>query len=110
MSNPVAALRTVNEGGREYTSLLFTCPGCAEISGSGLHMLPVNSDWKTPQWSFDGDLEAPTVNPSILTRYNDGVCHSFMRAGALEFLGDCTHSMAGQTVPLPPLPDWVVEE
>jgi hypothetical protein len=36
------------------------------------------------------------------------VCHSFVVAGAMQFLGDCTHVLAGQTVPIPawPCPDW----
>lgn len=28
------------------------------------------------------------------------VCHSFVTDGEIQFLGDCTHKMAGQTVPL----------
>ncbi|MCZ4340562.1 hypothetical protein O4H52_03015 [Sphingomonadaceae bacterium G21617-S1] len=32
------------------------------------------------------------------------VCHSFVRNGQIEFLSDCTHALAGQTVPLPPFP------
>ncbi|MDQ4681435.1 DUF6527 family protein [Stenotrophomonas maltophilia group sp. RNC7] len=28
-------------------------------------------------------------------------CHSFVRGGQIEFLSDCTHAMAGKTVPLP---------
>ena len=28
-------------------------------------------------------------------------CHSFVREGRIEFLGDCTHAMVGQTVDLP---------
>lgn len=35
----------------------------------------------------------------------DNVCHSFVRAGKIEFLGDCTHALAGQTVALPDWPD-----
>ena len=31
----------------------------------------------------------------------DAACHSFVRNGKIEFLGDCTHDMAGQTVDLP---------
>lgn len=31
-------------------------------------------------------------------------CHSFVREGRIEFLSDCTHALAGQTVDLPPLP------
>ena len=30
-------------------------------------------------------------------------CHSFVTDGQIQFLADCTHAMAGQTVPLP---DW----
>ncbi len=29
------------------------------------------------------------------------VCHSFVRDGRVEFLSDCTHALAGQTVDLP---------
>lgn len=123
--NPVAQLRTVQDGDLEYQALVFWCPGC-EYPGEdgqpqgGAHMLPVNSTTKTPQWDFDGNLDAPTLSPSILTRMNhrrergedvgEFVCHSFMRAGQMEFLGDCTHQYAGQTVPLPPMPDWLVKE
>lgn len=39
-----------------------------------------------------------------------GNCHSFLRNGVWEFLGDCAHSLAGQKVPMVPLPDWVVKE
>ena len=30
-------------------------------------------------------------------------CHSFIKDGQIQFLGDCTHSLAGQTVALPNL-------
>jgi hypothetical protein len=33
------------------------------------------------------------------------VCHSFVRDGQIEFLSDCTHALAGQTVPLPAFDD-----
>lgn len=39
-------------------------------------------------------------------QWRDEVCHSFVRAGKIEFLGDCTHALKGQTVPLP---DWPCE-
>jgi len=34
-------------------------------------------------------------------------CHSYLRAGVWEFLADCTHTMAGQQVPMVDLPDWI---
>ncbi len=102
-----ASLRTVNDHGVTYQALVFVCPGCAEISGSGFHMLPVNSETKTPSWDWDGNLEAPTLSPSILTNLHNGTCHSFLRAGVFEFLSDCTHSLAGTQAPMSDLEGWM---
>ena len=83
----------------------FDCPGCAEP-----HVIPTTGD---KAWSFNGSMEAPTFSPSILVRWRasdpddpaavaqESVCHSFVRDGRIEFLGDCTHHLAGQTVDLP---------
>lgn len=125
MTNPIAQLSTISYWPTpdrtelvKYQALAFWCPGCQELMGnghSGLHMLPVHTSAgrspKTPAWEFDGNLDAPTLSPSVLTRYDAGkVCHSYVKKGVIEFLGDCTHSLAGQHVPLPPLPDWFVRE
>ncbi|QDZ10502.1 DUF6527 family protein [Devosia ginsengisoli] len=32
-------------------------------------------------------------------------CHSFVTDGRIQFLGDCSHALAGQTIPLPPFPE-----
>ena len=100
-------LRSV-EGG----CFMFRCPGCRESHLVG------------PSWSFNGDVECPTFQPSILVagkqverddagkwtggwvRGEDGEpldmrCHSYVTDGQIQFLGDCTHALAGQTVPLP---------
>jgi len=57
-----------------------------------------------PSWKWDRNCVAPTISPSILSRAPDGdmmiVCHSFVRNGVIEFLGDCTHELAGQSVEL----------
>jgi hypothetical protein len=37
-----------------------------------------------------------------------GNCHSFLKAGVWEFLTDSAHKLAGQKVPMIPLPDWVL--
>jgi len=110
-----AKLRSL-EGGR----VAFWCPGCEEI-----HAVAVGKPGR-PNWTFDGNVDAPTFSPSILVRYdhwvppatpenmNRGpqtkvahVCHSFVRSGRIEFLGDCTHAFAGKTVPIPDLPDFL---
>ena len=35
------------------------------------------------------------------------VCHHFIRDGKIQFLGDCTHALRGQTVDLPDIPPGV---
>lgn len=115
MTNPVAIVRHVTDGEISWDGLVFVCPGCKlmwEDGASGLHMLPVNSAVKTPAWTWDGNLEAPTLSPSILTKHGGnpaGVCHSFLNAGVFDFLSDCTHPLAGQKVAMPPLEDWMLD-
>lgn len=95
----------------EYDALAFWCPGCEEMCGSGLHLLPVNTDKHSPAWTWDGNLEAPTLSPSILTgRDTPRICHSFLKNGIFEFLSDCTHKFANQHIPIPDLPDWFTKE
>lgn len=119
--NPVAQLRSINADGHIYQAIVVWCPGCeypAKDDGhpvGGLYMLPVGGDVDgRPEWDFDGNLDRPTLSPSILTHTNRPdrpepfVCHSFLRAGEWQFLEDSTHALAGQTVPMSPLPDWVV--
>jgi len=103
----------------------FFCPGC-EVTHNFYD-----------SWVFNGDLERPTVEPSIKVEYcryplvdpttgdfargADGeyildehrmlrgakkmTCHSFIRDGMIRFLADCTHGLAGKTVPLLDVPD-----
>lgn len=108
-----ATLRSVDDHGVKYSALMFSCPGCAEMhENDGIHMLPVNTTEKQPSWDWDGNLDAPTLHPSILTGKGNperGVCHSMLRGGVFEFLADCTHSLAGQHVPMPDLPTWATE-
>lgn len=120
-------LRSLSDGaGGSYVALMFWCPGCERIDADGtrtrgLNMLPISGDpSKHPVWGFDGNLEAPTLTPSILTttkaadvegsnNVGDFVCHSHLVAGVFQFLSDCTHPLATQHVALPELPRWVAE-
>lgn len=97
----------------------FKCPACKET-----HQI------RTPPWTFNGDDCAPTFRASILVAGKqikrdenghwkgeyirnangdplDRICHSFVTDGKIEYLSDCTHKMAGQTVELP---DWQGDE
>lgn len=107
-----ATLATAEDGQR----VLFRCPGCDDN-----HQIYVGT------WTWNGDLERPTFSPSVLVRAiqwdveeypretfkrraerhagvpagEHTVCHSFVTDGRIQFLGDCTHALAGQTVDLP---------
>jgi hypothetical protein len=110
-----AVLRSMADG-----AVSFWCPGCGEAHGISPSI-----------WAWDGNVEAPTFSPSVLVtsghhtpghqgpecwctynaKHPDSPapftcerCHSFVRGGRIEFLVDCTHALAGQTVPLPPWP------
>lgn len=86
--------------------LFFFCPGC-----QNLHPIYVFPSTHPQQWVWDGNVDAPTFSPSLLVEYNWGAphvlvrCHSFIRAGKIEFLSDCTHALAGQTVAMVPIPE-----
>ena len=69
----------------------FHCPGCGFSHGFDA------------TWTITGPEDAPTVNPSLLsTTPGDGNyrCHLFIRSGKIEYLADCSHSLAGKTIDL----------
>ncbi len=72
---------------------MFWCPGC-EAPHCFWTDLP-----KAPRWTFNGDLECPTFNPSLKCTTPDTVCHLFVRNGQIDYCGDCTHAFASKTVP-----------
>jgi hypothetical protein len=69
----------------------YWCPGCDCAHG-------INSTWQ-----FNGDVEKPTISPSILAT-GAGTCHCFIKDGKIQFLDDCTHALKGQTVDVPEWP------
>ncbi|CBJ38354.1 protein of unknown function [Ralstonia solanacearum CMR15] len=97
-------------------TLMFDCPGCGflhqvHVAGTGV-----------PVWGWNGSMDRPTFTPSVLVTgvaqmtdeehaaymRGEGLpaarplrCHSFVTDGRIQFLHDCTHALAGQTVDLP---------
>jgi hypothetical protein len=92
-----------DEGG---THVHFWCPGCDH-----LHAIEIEGP---NRWEFIAVGGLPSVSPSILTHWHDENgdhrCHSFIKGGKWEFLPDCTHALAGQTVDMVDLPDWIVRD
>lgn len=98
----------------------FWCKGCNQYHG-----IPVNKE-KSLSWDFNGNYDKPTFSPSILVRSGHYVpeyegdcwctfnkerpdeepifvcyiCHSFVTDGKIQYLSDCTHKYAGQTIDL----------
>jgi hypothetical protein len=95
------------QGQRGREGFRFWCPGCKTS-----HSVNVNPAAGRPCWGFNGNVDRPTFTPSVLVTMSDPDgelpderCHSFVRDGRIQFLGDCTHALSGQTVDLPPFPD-----
>lgn len=92
----------------------FHCPGCEtdhQVTLVGAHA-----------WKWNGSLDKPTIAPSILIESGHYAssgcwcvfkethpdctftcyrCHSFVTDGRIQFLADCSHKLANQTVDLP---------
>ena len=82
-------------------TLLWYCPGCR-----GGHGVPVIG---ARVWDWNKSLTSPTLSPSVLVHSHarwqeedQPRCHVFIREGKIQFLADCSHSLAGQTVDVPP--------
>lgn len=58
----------------------------------------------TPNWTWNGSVDHPTLKPSVLTRGGDidgeVICHSWINDGKVQFLDDCSHELANKTLDL----------
>ena len=91
---------------RRGDALHLWCPACQ-----------TDHEITLPEWTWNGDVDRPTVSPSILVRYPTmkphplNRCHSFVEGGVWRFLDDCTHHLAGTTVEMatvvPHWPKWL---
>lgn len=105
-----------NWAGDDMEGYHFWCPGC-----KGAHTVKTSPSG----WGFNGNGDRPTFTPSVLVQgvmpltneqleaYRRGEplpeavpmrCHSFVTDGRIQFLSDCSHELAGQTVDLPDYP------
>ena len=79
----------------------YECPGCKHR-----HSVPAE------RWHWNGSVDKPTLSPSVKhyipqSEYGPEktICHYLVRAGNIEFCGDCEHELSGQTVELPDIID-----
>jgi hypothetical protein len=90
----MAKVKVIDE---EPLQIWFDCPACKHK-----HIFD-------KRWTFNGDVNKPTFSPSLLCRWAENgvqkVCHSFVKDGNIQFLGDCTHELANKTVEIPELED-----
>lgn len=87
--------------GDQIVRYRFYCPGCKS------HHEPYVKPFQAANgasWRFNGNLERPTISPSIVNKVcrPDGskvmICHLYVTDGKIEYLSDCTHELAGQVV------------
>lgn len=80
------------------TYCIYDCP-CGDKQ-----WIPITGE--EPIWQFNNDVNNPTLSPSIRTTWGPKenptkhLCHVFMKEGKIQFLTDCTHEYAGQTIEL----------
>lgn len=110
----------------EGNGLMFRCPGCREnhriVVGVESHpcwgynnnpdrptftpSILVTGRQFTAKWQADYEAwyaaGCPKKEDGTLHQFEsaDTRCHSFVTDGQIQFLSDCTHELAGQTVPL----------
>lgn len=99
-------LHTVVKTPEDVTSpsFLFWCPGCQ--CAHGVWCASANPTTGAV-WTFNGNMDKPTFSPSLkieggLRNGENGVCHVIVTDGILNYCGDSTHDLSGQSVPMEP--------
>ena len=100
--------REFTSDGHHIAACFVYCPACKRA-----HRFIMEND-EDPEnvWDFDGDMEFPTFNPSLLVESGplkpdaaNHICHSFLKKGVWDFLGDCTHDYAGNKTQMVDFPE-----
>lgn len=85
--------------------LCFRCLGCKNSHCIPFINAPPPPPTTTILWCYDGDLEFPTISPSLRVFDIDGktsACHVVITKGILNYQTDCKHGLAGKSVPMEP--------
>lgn len=94
--------RITHRDGSEH-GWIFYCPGCCTN-----HLYITDG---TRGWTFNGDPDWPTFNPSLLHHEVEHMvngkvvkrprCHVFVVGGKIVYQQDCGHGLAGQVIEVP---------
>lgn len=99
--------------GGYHGELAFFCLGCNTEHFINDALTTISNLPESHIWTFNDDFDKPTIRASILTRIyiqNENTkvydveinrCHSFITDGSIQYLSDCQHKLAGQTIELP---------
>lgn len=115
-------LRKVDhQPGDGHADYIFWCPACK--CGHGVWITGPNSVTHAT-WTWNGSMDKPTFQPSLKITRNmwdppvtpenreeykknpwpqtqkEHICHVVVTDGRLNFCGDCTHELAGKSVPM----------
>jgi hypothetical protein len=83
VDDPIAAIeRDRATGGRGIARLAYNCPRTGKPCGEIAIGHP-DKPARTPSWRFDGNVEAPTLTPSINCTGGCG-WHGFLTAGVFK--------------------------
>lgn len=77
--------------------LEFKCPGC---KCTHVVRIVARGGGTAGCWTYNDDPEAPTIRASVLVDKDrpERTCHFHVTDGKIEYLPDCHHELAGQTV------------
>lgn len=111
--------------------LSFFCPGCLDVH---MVSIPHEKYPGKQTWGFQFNDNKVTLTPSVkvtnghycdrfkpgdncwctfykepehmndVHKFKCGICHSFVVSDVIQFLSDCTHSLANQQIQLPDYP------
>jgi hypothetical protein len=112
--NPVTAVRHLTQHSTNRClglMVLVWCPGCQSLHTPRFRCPEHGGPATGPVWDGDPYSSPFTMSPSLLVGQTSVSprCHSYIRNGRWEFLKDCGHALAGQTLPLEPLPNWLMD-
>lgn len=84
----------LNHQDANHRVYLFWCPGCGR-----------SHPYDVPRWNFNGSMDKPSFTPSLLVNPHEQAnrCHLYVTDGKIQYLSDCFHGLAGQTVEMS---DW----